>query len=114
VQAGIDIGEAIYYDPRMELTPKQRQYLKGLAHTFEPIVRIGGKGLTDGVVEETKKSLAAHELIKIRIEGDDPKVRHELAENLAKAADAQLAGSVGKIAILYRARDEKPAIKLPA
>ena len=89
------------------LTAKQRQFLKGLAHRLTPVVRIGKEGLTPSVVEETRKSLAAHELIKVRIEDRD------LAEELARAADADLAGAIGKIAILYRPREEKPKIKLP-
>jgi RNA-binding protein len=96
----------------MSLTGKQRQFLKGLAHALSPIVRVGKAGLTDAVVEETKKSLAAHELIKIRLEVEDGKERRALAKKLAVAADAEVAGAVGKIAILYRARDEKPTIKL--
>ena len=96
----------------MPLTTKQRQFLKGLAHALSPVVRVGKAGVSDAVVEETKKSLAAHELIKIRIEVEDGKERRTLAAKLAAAADADVAGAVGKIAILYRARDEKPTIKL--
>ena len=55
----------------MTVTSKQRQFLRGLAHPLEPVVRVGKGGVTDAVVEETKKSLAAHELIKVRIESDD-------------------------------------------
>ena len=95
------------------LTAKQRQYLKGLAHSLSPIVRVGKGGATASVIEETKKSLAAHELIKVRIETDDSKVRRDIAEKLASATDAQLAATIGKIAVLYREREEKPAIKLP-
>ncbi|HVR37644.1 MAG TPA: ribosome assembly RNA-binding protein YhbY [Thermoanaerobaculia bacterium] len=97
----------------MALTTKQRQYLKGLAHALAPVVRIGKGGASDAVVEETKKSLFAHELIKVRIESDDGTERRALADKLAAATDAQVAGTIGKIAILYRARDEKPEIKLP-
>lgn len=97
----------------MELTSKQRQFLKGLAHPLAPVVRVGRGKLKDSVVEETKKSLLAHELIKVRIESDDSAERHSIAENLASAADAAIAGSVGKIVMLYREREEKPSIKLP-
>lgn len=95
------------------LTPKQRQYLKGLAHSLSPVVRIGKGKLTDAVIVETKNALEAHELIKVRIEVDDGEARRALAGQLAEATDAHLAGTVGKIAMLYRARDEKPKIKLP-
>jgi len=96
------------------LTAKQRQYLKGLAHPLAPVMRVGKGGATASVIEETKKSLAAHELIKVRIEADESSMRREIAETLASAADAQLAATIGKIAILYREREEKPAIKLPS
>jgi RNA-binding protein len=97
----------------MTLTSKQRQFLKGLAHPLAPVVRVGRGGVTGAVVEETKKSLAAHELIKVRIDSDDSAQRKELAETLAGATTSDIAGMVGKIAILYRAREEKPEIKLP-
>jgi RNA-binding protein len=95
------------------LTPKQRQFLKGLAHPLSPVVRIGKGKLTDAVIAETKKALEAHELIKVRIDVDDGDERSELATKLAEAADAHVVGAVGKIAMIYRARDEKPKIKLP-
>jgi RNA-binding protein len=93
------------------LTSKQRQFLRGLAHPLAPIVRVGKAGVTESVIAETKKSLHSHELIKVRIEADD---RKAAAESLATASDAQIAGIVGKVAILYRARDEEPEIELPA
>jgi len=95
------------------LTAKQRRFLKALAHELSPVVRIGRSGLTPAVVNETRKSLAAHELIKVRIEIADSASRRELAEELATATEAELAGTIGKLAILYRRRDEKPSIKLP-
>ncbi len=97
----------------MALTSKQRQFLKGLAHPLSPVVRIGRGGVSAAVITETQKSLEAHELIKVRIDSDDSAERRTLVEQLASAAGAEIAGSVGKIAILYRAREEKPKIKLP-
>ena len=73
-------------------------------------MRIGKGGLSEAVVKETKSSLAAHELIKVRIDADD---RKALADQLAEATDAHVAGVIGKTAILYRAREEEPEIRLP-
>lgn len=95
------------------LTSKQRQYLKGLAHPLSPIVRVGKGGLTEAVVAETKKSLASHELIKVRVDIDDTSERRTTAEKLAEASDSQLAAAIGKVAVLYRERDEDPDIELP-
>jgi RNA-binding protein len=96
------------------LTSKQRQYLRGLAHPLAPVVRVGKAGLTESVIAETRKTLHSHELIKVRIEIDESAERKTLAQKLAEASDAQVAGTVGKVAILYRARDEEPEIQLPA
>jgi RNA-binding protein len=95
------------------LTAKQRQYLKGLAHSLAPIVRVGKSGVTATVIAETKQSLEAHELIKVRIDVDEGRERRELATRLAEATDSHVAGTIGKIAILYHAREENPKIKLP-
>lgn len=95
------------------LTGKQKQFLKGLAHPLSPVVRVGKGGVTESVIAETKKSLHSHELIKVRIDVEDSKERRATAEQLAQAADAHIAGAIGKIAILYRERDEEPEIKLP-
>jgi RNA-binding protein len=96
------------------LTAKQRQHLKSLAHPLSPVVRVGKGGLTANIVEETKKSILAHELIKVRFDLDDAVSRREAAEELARAVDAEVASTIGKLAILYRRREEKPKIKLPS
>lgn len=98
---------------RAVLTPKQRQYLKGLAHPLSPVVRVGKGGVTAAVIAETKKSLEAHELIKVRIDVDEGRERKAIAEKLAAETDSGVAATIGKIAVLYRAREEKPKIKLP-
>jgi RNA-binding protein len=97
-----------------QLTSKQRQYLRGLAHALTPVVRIGKSGLTPSVVKETKTALRAHELIKVRIDAEDADDRREMAAQLAADTSAQLVATVGKVAVLYRARDEDPAITLPS
>lgn len=97
----------------MTLTTRQRQFLKGLAHSLSPVVRVGKSGLTDGVIAETNAALESHELIKVRVEIDDAGSRREVAQRLASATGAGLAGTIGKVAILYRAREEDPKIHLP-
>jgi RNA-binding protein len=96
------------------LTGKQKQFLKGLAHPLSPIIRVGKGGVSQALIEETKKTLEVHELIKVRIDVEDSTDRRGMAETLAHATDAQIAGAIGKIAILYRAREENPEIELPA
>jgi RNA-binding protein len=97
----------------MALTAKQRKFLKGLAHPLEPVVRVGKGRLTPAVIAETKRSLESHELIKVRIESDDGDERRAIADELAHACEAEVAATIGKVAMIYRARDEEPDIKLP-
>lgn len=97
----------------MMLTAKQRQFLKGLAHPLSPVVRVGRGRITPALIAETKRSLEAHELIKVRIDVDEGAARRELATELARKTESELAGTIGKLAILYRPRAEKPKIQLP-
>jgi RNA-binding protein len=96
-----------------DLTSKQRQFLKGKAHSLSPVVRVGKAGLTPAVIEEAKTALRAHELVKVRLEAEDGHDRREMADRLAQDTDAQIVARVGKVAVLYRAREEEPAIRLP-
>ena len=97
----------------MSLTPRQRKHLKALAHALEPVVRIGRGRLGEAVVAETVRTIDAHELIKIRIDVDGSEDRRAIAESLSGSVDAELVATIGKIAILYKPRAEKPKIHLP-
>lgn len=89
-----------------ELSVEQRKYLKGLAHALKPVVMIGAQGLTDAVIREAERALAAHELIKIRILGEDRAIRETWLQELCRALGAAPVQHIGKLLVLY-----KPAIK---
>ena len=55
----------------MKLTTKQKQFLKGLAHSLKPVVQLGANGLTEGVMAEIDNALSHHELIKVKVPSDD-------------------------------------------
>ena len=96
------------------LTSTERKYLRGLAHPLHPVVHVGRAGVTETVVSATQRALAEHELIKVKIsaERDD---RARMAAELEAGCDAELAGSVGTISILYRQHPdpERRRIALP-
>jgi RNA-binding protein len=98
------------YNRRMpvSLTTRERASLKGRAHALEPVVHVGHAGLTDAVVKETARALAAHELIKVKIGIDDRDERVKLGEALGERTDAAAVHRVGKVLILWRPRDEVP------
>jgi RNA-binding protein len=80
--------------------------LKGRAHALEPVVQVGQAGLTDAVIAEADRALTAHELIKVKIGTLDRDDRSRIVEQLCASTDAALVQTVGKIAVLWRPRDE--------
>lgn len=89
----------------IELNSKQRKILEKAAHDLEPVVIIGGGGLSEGVVQMTDLQLKAHELIKVCFnEFKDEK--KELSESLASQCGATLVRIIGNRAILYREAEE--------
>jgi RNA-binding protein len=95
------------------LTSAQKRYLRGLAHDLKPVILVGGKGVTDGLVAETVSALGIHELIKVKVAAEDRDARDLAIATLADAADAALIARIGNIAVMYRPRAEKPLIALP-
>lgn len=94
------------------LSVKQRQYLKGLAHDLQPVVMIGSNGLTQSVIKEINQSLNAHELIKIRVLGDDRALREALIAEICQVTEASFVQHIGKLIVLYKT-NEKAKITLP-
>ena len=56
------------------LSIHERKRLRQIGHVLNPVVMIGGQGLTDAVIEETLRALNDHELIKVKIAGEDQKL----------------------------------------
>ncbi len=95
-----------------ELTPEQRKFLKAQAHSLKPVVMIGAQGLTEAVALEAGRALAAHELIKIRVLGDDREARESYLAELCSTLGAAPVQHIGKLLLLYRPA-EKPKLRLP-
>lgn len=95
----------------LELTPEQRKFLKARGHALKPVVMIGNAGLTEAVVLETDQALKAHELIKVRVLGDDRDAREAWFMELCEALGAAPVQHIGKLLLLYRPAD-KPRLKL--
>lgn len=96
----------------MAVNDKQRRYLKGLAHPLKPVVLIGNNGLTDNVLSEIDNALNHHELIKVRVSGQERAERKQMLDTIATKTGADLIMVIGHIGGFYRPA-EKPAIQLP-
>jgi RNA-binding protein len=97
----------------MSLKPSQKRYLRGLAHALKPVIQVGNKGVTDAVRSEFSLALEHHELIKVRLAGEDRAARALQIAELAKAADAEVVQTIGKVACYYRHNPEAAKIALP-
>lgn len=96
----------------MAVNDKQRRYLKGLAHPLKPVVMIGNAGLTENVLAEIENALAYHELIKVRVSGQEKADRKQMLDEIAEKTGADLVMVIGHIGGFYRPAD-KPVIQLP-
>ncbi|HQR20447.1 MAG TPA: ribosome assembly RNA-binding protein YhbY [Burkholderiaceae bacterium] len=94
--------------PEIGLTPKERQALKARAHGLKPVVLLGNSGLSTPVMKEIDRALAAHELIKVRVPGDDRDERDAVFAEVAESLSAARVQAIGKLLVLYRpAPDEE-------
>ncbi len=98
------------------LASSRRSELRARAHRLRPVVIVGDKGLTPEVLAEIDRSLAAHELIKVKAATDDRAARGAWMEEICARLEAHPVQSIGKVLVIFRARPEppKPARPRPA
>ena len=89
--------------PAIELTTSERRALRADAHHLDPVVMIGGDGLTPAVVKETDSAL------KARVLGDDRAVREEIFAQLCDQLNAAPIQHIGKLLVIWRPVPEKDA-----
>ncbi len=98
------------HEKRMEkqasLNKQEILALRARAHHLSPVVMVGQHGLTEAVIRETETALRAHELIKVRVLGDERDERLLIGEELCAATGAQLVQHIGKLLVLYRERSD--------
>ena len=95
-----------------ELSGKQKRHLRALGHHLEPALMIGAQGVAEGPIGELDRSLAVHELVKVRVGQGCPLERQEVAAALAAATGSAVAQILGRTLLFYRAAG-KPHIALP-
>ena len=93
--------------PQIQLTPTERREHRANAHHLDPVVMIGGDGLTPGVQKEIDAALNAHGLIKVRVFNDDRAARDEMYQQLADTLNAAPIQHIGKLLVLWRPQPEK-------
>jgi RNA-binding protein len=100
--------------PEVELTGKQRSYLRALAHTLKPVVQIGQQGVTEGLIDAIDAALERHELVKVKLLGETELEADETALAIAQRTRSHVAQTIGRTLVIYRRREREPKIVLPA
>jgi len=88
--------------PALSFTPAQRAAFRAQAHALKPVVIIGAEGLTEPVLAEIERNLVAHELIKIRVFGDDRDERIAVYDSICDRLNAAPIQHIGKLLVMYR------------
>ena len=88
------------------LSPIERKKLKARAHALDPIIHLGGKGLTEAVIADIGRALDAHELIKVRAGGMERDAREAALAEICARLDAQPVQHIGKVLVVYRKKPE--------
>lgn len=96
---------------RLLLTIQERKAIRADAHHLDPVVMIGGDGLTANVTKETDAALNAHGLIKIRVLGDDRDARVTMYDTLADTLKAAQIQHIGKLLVLWRPKPEHARVR---
>jgi RNA-binding protein len=91
----------------MPLTEIFKKQLRRKAHSLNPVILIGNKGLTDAVQLEIERTLFDHELIKIKINHGDRDIKKQIIEKICKDREAELIQTIGHVAVIYREAEEK-------
>ncbi len=86
----------------LQLTADERRALRARAHGLNPVVSISQNGLTEAVLKEIDASLNAHELIKVRVYGDDREAREAWYAEICEKLEAGPVQHIGKLLVIYR------------
>ncbi|MCX7247024.1 MAG: YhbY family RNA-binding protein [Burkholderiales bacterium] len=93
--------------PQIQLTPAQRKEHRAQAHHLDPVVMVGGDGLSAAVKREADAALNAHGLIKVRVFADDRSAREAMFQTLADELNAAPIQHIGKLLVLWRPMPER-------
>ena len=95
---------------QIQLTIAERKVHRAEAHHLDPVVMVGGDGLTDPVKKEVNAALNAHGLIKVRVFSDDRAAREAMFQTLADELSAAPIQHIGKLLVLWRPMPEREKV----
>jgi len=101
------------YNQHVALTDRQKKHLRRLGHALHPLVLVGQRGLTDGVISELGRALHDHELVKVRARVGDRENRNLVLGRLAADTGSELVHQIGNVGLFYKKNNRLDKILLP-
>lgn len=98
---------------RINMTSKQRAYLKSLANDLNPVFQVGKSSLTPELTAAVSEAFNNNELIKIGVLKNCMNDPGEIAQIIAERTHSLVVQVIGKKIILYKPDKDKPKITLP-
>ena len=92
----------------MNLTSKERAYLRSKAQTIDPIFQLGKNGVTPEGTEAIGQALEARELVKINVLQNCMENPKEMAETIAGRTRSIVVQVIGKKIILFKQSKKNP------
>ena len=85
----------------MKISSKDKQKLKGLAHSIKPSVIIGKEGASKSTINSINNVLENKELIKVKFNLFKNE-KDSIAKEIEDSCNATIVGQIGNILILFK------------
>lgn len=96
------------------INPKQRAFLKSLAHSIEPVMNIGKYGVNDETIRQLELAIEKRELVKIKILNNNLDDHDEIIKFVLEKTRAEFVQHLGNKFVIYRQkRKDENRIELP-
>lgn len=93
----------------MTLSADRKKQYRSLGHNLKPVVTVAGNGLSESVMTELNRALEDHELIKVKLVGEDRDLRKQVIAAMCKQARCEVVQEIGKVALLFREAKKRNA-----
>ena len=95
----------------MELTGKQKRYLRSLAVNIRPIVQIGKSGLSNEILTSIRHAADARELIKVNILQNSDETATDVAAMIDEMG-LNVVQIIGRNVVVFKVSDRKENRKI--
>ena len=95
------------------MTSKQRDYLRSLANTLEPIFQIGKSGISENLIQQLSDALDARELLKIHVLETAPDTAKNLGIEISNLTNSTLVQTIGNKITLFKQKEKNSKYELP-